>query len=121
MYFKNSPLIFDQPARRSHPVLPRRIGRPERVDLQATRSGGRDSRVPQGCRRPSRRRRLSSLQNPFGNPACFRIALAKGRLSMFAGTVKVRFVIGLNQISWLPLPSRSKRQPAASNSAVSGR
>jgi hypothetical protein len=39
------------------------------------------------------------------------MALASGLLSMFAGTVKVRRVIGLYQISWLPFPCRSKRQP----------
>ena len=75
-----------------------------------------------GPRRSLRRRRRScdphfvivghinwprmASQNDFGSPACFRIAFANGRLLMFDGTVKVRLVIGLNQISWLPLPCR---------------
>ncbi len=31
-------------------------------------------------------------------PACFRIALAVNRFRVAASTVKIRFVIGLNQI-----------------------
>jgi hypothetical protein len=43
-------------------------------------------------------------QKAFGNPACFKIALAVCALLIFEGTAKCRRVIGLNQISWLPLP-----------------
>ena len=60
-------------------------------------------------------------QNAFGNPACFKIALASGFPSILAGTVNVRSVIGLYQISWLPLPCLSKRQPDARRMSASGR
>ena len=39
------------------------------------------------------------FQNPLGRPACFKIAFASTGLRMLDGTVKVRCVIGLNQIS----------------------
>jgi len=42
-----------------------------------------------------RRQHPRPRQNAFGNPACFRIALASGLPSMLTGTVNVRRVIGL--------------------------
>ena len=64
---------------------------------------------------------LQRAQNALGRPAWRRIALAVWRLGMPTGTAKFRFVIGLYQISWLPLPCRMKVQPAARNKSRSGR
>jgi hypothetical protein len=41
------------------------------------------------------------------------MALAVCRLGMPIGTAKFRLVVGLCQISWLPLPCRTSVQPAA--------
>ena len=43
------------------------------------------------------------------------------RLGMPTGTAKFRFVIGLNQISWLPRPCRTSVQPAARGKSLSAR
>jgi hypothetical protein len=43
------------------------------------------------------------------------MAFAVCRLGMPTGTAKFRFVIGLRQISWLPLPCRTSVHPAARN------
>jgi len=52
---------------------------------------------------------ISSLnQNAFGNPAWRKMAFAVCRLGMPIGTGKLRRVIGLNHISWLPFPCRTK-------------
>src|ERR1700738_5212272 len=64
---------------------------------------------------------LQRAQNALGRPAWGRIALAVWRLGMPTGTAKFRFVIGLYQISWLPLPCRTKVQPAARSKSRSGR
>jgi hypothetical protein len=48
------------------------------------------------------------------------MAFAVWRLGMPIGTAKFRFVIGLCQISWLPLPWRTIVQPAARNKSRSG-
>jgi hypothetical protein len=58
---------------------------------------------------PTRRR----LQNRLGNPACLSTAFAVWRDLTLPSTGKRMAVIGLNQISWSPLPCRSKRQPAS--------
>src|ERR1017187_4451772 len=47
-------------------------------------------------------------QNCFAIPACLSTALAVCRDSIFWSTGKRRCVIGLYQISWSPLPGRSK-------------
>ena len=60
-------------------------------------------------------------QNALGNPAWRKIALAVCRLGMPIGTAKFRLVIGLCQISWLPLPCRTSVQPAARNNSRNGR
>jgi hypothetical protein len=60
-------------------------------------------------------------QNAFGNPAWRRMALAVWRLGIPTGTAKFRFVIGLCQISWLPLPCRTSVQPAARSNSRNGR
>lgn len=54
-------------------------------------------------------------------PACFRTPLAVKRLRVPASTVKVRPVIGLNQISCSPLPCRTKRQPYSAKMRFSSR
>ena len=52
---------------------------------------------------PGSRAANPEVRSPFrrqpGRPACFKIALASTGLRILDGTVKVRFVIGLNQIS----------------------
>ena len=58
-------------------------------------------------------------QKAFGKPACFRTSLAVCRDLVVLGNEKFRWVMGLCQISWLPLPGRTIRQPAASSSATS--
>jgi hypothetical protein len=60
-------------------------------------------------------------QNAFGRPACRKMALAVWRLGIPTGTGKFRRVIGLYQISWLPLPWRTKVHPAARSSSRSAR
>jgi hypothetical protein len=62
-----------------------------------------------------------STQNAFGRPAWRRIALAVRRLGIPTGTAKFRLVIGLYQISWLPLPCLTRVQPAARSKSRSGR
>ena len=52
-------------------------------------------------------------QNRFGSPACLRTAFAVWRDRIFASTTNRRSVSGLYQMSWSPLPCRSKRQPAS--------
>ena len=55
-----------------------------------------------------------SAQNALGNPAWRNMALAVWRLGIPMGTAKFRCVIGLCQISWLPLagPVRNQRRAA---------
>ena len=43
-------------------------------------------------------------------PACFRMALAVKRDLILESTVKFMFVFGLYQMSWSPLPCRTKTQ-----------
>ena len=49
-------------------------------------------------------------QNAFGKPAWRKIAFAVWRLGIPTGTAKFRLVIGLCQISWLPVPWRTRKQ-----------
>jgi hypothetical protein len=58
-------------------------------------------------------------QNAFGKPAWRKIALAVWRLGIPIGTAKFRLVTGLCQISWLPLPWRTRKQPAPRNKSRS--
>ena len=51
-------------------------------------------------------------QNFLGSPACFRTAFAVWRDFMALSTTNLMPVIGLNQISWSPLPCLSKKHPA---------
>jgi hypothetical protein len=44
-------------------------------------------------------------------PACFKAELAVKRFRVQASTVKLRLLMGLNHISWSPLPWRTKVQP----------
>ena len=50
-------------------------------------------------------------QKALGSPACFRMPLAVCLERIFESTGNLRLVIGLYQISWSPLPCRSKLQP----------
>jgi hypothetical protein len=81
------------------------------------------SRPRPRCRASSARRAPISLpsQKWFGRPACLRMPLAVCRLLIALGTGKLRFVIGLYQISWLPLPARTREQSALSKSSRSSR
>jgi hypothetical protein len=47
--------------------------------------------------------------------------LVKTPSAILLGVEKFRRVMGLNQISWLPLPWRTKVQPAARNDSRNGR
>jgi hypothetical protein len=58
-------------------------------------------------------------QNCAATPACLRTALAVWRDLIWPSTTKRRCVMGLNQISWSPLPWRSNRQPWAASSFLS--
>ena len=49
--------------------------------------------------------------NLWSIPLCFMISFAVWRDLIFPSTVKYLFVIGLYQISWSPLPCRTKVQP----------
>jgi len=53
--------------------------------------------------------RLGGLrQKFFGSPACFKIPLAVCGDTMVNGTLNFFWLMGLNHISWLPFPCRSK-------------
>ena len=71
-------------------------------------------------RRPGTHNRRAP-SNAFGNPAWRKMALAVWRLGMPTGTGKFRCVIGLRQISWLPLPCRTRVQPAARSNSRKAR
>jgi hypothetical protein len=62
---------------------------------------------------------VANDQNFFGIPACFKTAFAVWRDLILLSTGKRVLVMGLDQISWSPLPARSNRQPAASNRRLS--
>ena len=51
-------------------------------------------------------------QKCFFKPACESISLAVCRFLVVLGTTTFFWLIGENQISWLPLPCRTNLQPA---------
>ena len=55
---------------------------------------------------------LPPHQKAFGSPARLSVGWAQWRDLILASTMKRRLLVGLYQISWSPLPWRSKRQPA---------
>jgi len=69
---------------------------------------------PQGPHRGQHRHPLHSSQNCLGKPACFNTAFAVCLDLILLSTGKRISVIGLNQISWSPLPCLSNRHPALS-------
>jgi len=63
--------------------------------------------------------RIKHVNQTFlGNPACLRAALAVCRDLIELSTTNLMPVIALNQISWSPLPCRSKEHPASRKSCL---
>jgi hypothetical protein len=54
-------------------------------------------------------------------PGLLQDRVASGREVILTGTEKARFVRGLDQISWLPLPCRLGSHPASRNSRAKRR
>jgi hypothetical protein len=107
---RRGPFTISRAAERRSCAPTRRRGRPPDAFLPAGYQARSESRWQPEAHRDA--------QNAFGRPACFKIAFASSGLRRVRGTVNVRCVIGLNQISWLPLPCRSNRHPASRNSAL---
>jgi hypothetical protein len=59
----------------------------------------------------ARVRAVSIVKTPSGGPACFKTSLAVCRDWVERGTVTCLPARGLNQISWLPFPARTRLKP----------